>query len=118
MYRNLYNRFESYVKIEDNSADFPIRLQLINDFEILFAEGQCDMTYSGYIEEILDGPIGKDDAPTLLNQLSNLKITKDEEVDHKDKSMIGNPPKEKKAPKKRTPKKKTVKKLEDKPSEE
>lgn len=118
MYRNLYNRFESYVKIEDNSADFPIRLQLVNDFETLFEEGQCDMTYSGYIEEILDGPIMKDNAPTLLNQLSNLKITKDEEVDHKDKSMIGNTPKEKKIPKKRAPKKKTVKKTEDKPPKE
>ena len=118
MYRNLYNRFESYVKIEDTSADFPIRFQLVNDFKILFEEGQCDMTYSGYIEEILDGPIRKDDAPTLLNQLSNLKITKDEEVDHKDKSMISDTPKEKKIPKKKTTKKKTVKKTEDKPPKE
>lgn len=118
MYRNLYNRFESYVKIEDNSADFPIRLQLVNDFGTLFEAGQCDMTYSGYIEEMLDKLIRKDNAPTLLNQLSNLQITKDEEVDHKDKSTIGTASKEKTIPKKRTSKKKTVKKLENKPSEE
>ena len=114
MYRNLYNRFESYVKIEDNSADFPIRLQLVNDFKILFEEGQCDMTYSGYIEEMLDDLIRKDNAPTLLNQLSNLQITESGEVDHKDKSMIGDTPKEKKATKKKTTKKKTAKKSEDK----
>ena len=114
MYRNLYNRFESYVKIEDNSADFPIRLQLVNDFKILFEEGQCDMTYSGYIEEMLDDLIRKDNAPTLLNQLSNLQITESGEVDHKDKSMIGDTPKEKKTTKKKTTKKKTVKKSEDK----
>ena len=114
MYRNLYNRFESYVKIEDNSADFLIRLQLVNDFEILFEAGQCDMTYSGYIEETLDDLIRKDNAPTLLNQLSNLHITESGEVDHKDKSTIGATPKEKKATKKKTTKKKTVKKSEDK----
>ena len=114
MYRNLYNRFESYVKIEDNSADFLIHLQLVNDFETLFEAGQCDMTYSGYIEETLDELIRKDNAPTLLNQLSNLQITESGEVDHKDKSTIGATPKEKKATKKKTTKKKTVKKAEDK----
>ena len=114
MYRNLYNRFESYVKIEDNSADFLIRLQLVNDFEILFEAGQCDMTYSGYIEETLDDLIRKDNAPTLLNQLNNLQITESGEVDHKDKSTIDATPKEKKATKKKTTKKKMVKKSEDK----
>ena len=112
MYRNLYNRFESYVKIEDNFANFMIRLQLVNDFEILFEEGQSDMTYSGYIEEMLDDLIRKDNAPTLLNQLSNLQITESGEVDHKDKSTIGATPTEKKATKKKTTKKKPVKKYE------
>ena len=114
MYRNLYNRFESYVKIEDNSANFMIRLQLVNDFETLFEEGQCDITYSGYIEEMLDDLIRKDNTPTLLNQLSNLQITESGEVDHKDKSTIGDTLKEK-ATKKKTTKKKTVKKTEGKP---
>ena len=72
------------------------------------------MTYSGYIEETLDELIRKDNAPTHLNQLSNLQITESGEVDHKDKSTIGATPKEKKATKKKTTKKKTVKKSEDK----